>query len=132
MESVGANLATEVSVALERGLIVTYCHKDYCGVGLRYDKGTFIYDESHDSTVATDEDLLKWQEQPSIQRKTFSSRGSFVEWLALQTDESLSGAEFKDSNPWLTNNQRLTVQRLRAAAKFAQSTPPEKWERYAG
>ena len=132
METVGTQLADDVAAALEGGLIITYCHRDYCGVGLRYHNGIFIYDESHDSTIATEDDLVQWQAQPSTQRKTFSSRPLFIAWLASQTDESLSGAELKLSNRFVANNQRLTIQRLRDATNFARITPKQKWPQYAG
>ncbi len=130
MNQVGEVLAKEISTALERGLIITFCHRDYCGMGLRYHEGVFIYDESHDSTIATDQDLASWREKPSSQRITFMSAEPFVSWLASQTDASLSGAELE--NHWFANNQRLTIQRLKKAVEFTRSKPVARWGEYAG
>ncbi|WP_428312334.1 hypothetical protein [Hydrocarboniphaga sp.] len=129
MKDVGIELAQEVAAILEGGLIITFWHKEYCGVGLRFHEGIYIYDESMDSTIGTDQELVSWGWKPSVQRRTFSTRQLFVSWLARQSNESLSGAELEN---WLKNNQRLTVERLKKAVKFARNNPTTRWNEYAG
>jgi hypothetical protein len=53
-----------------------------------------------------------------MERHVFSTRVSFVDWLAMQTDASLSGSDLP--NPWLAGNQRLTKRRL---IEFAHGAP---------
>lgn len=86
-------------------------HRDYCGIGVVYEKGKTEYSIGyvHDGVFA---EALK----------TFSSEGAFVEWLARQSDYSLCGASSdadhlpQESAEFGFNNQRLTRAKLEAYA----------------
>lgn len=130
MTTIGVELAEQVATLLERGLVICYSHRDYCGMGLRYTGGLFIYGEAHDSTIESEEDFARRQAPKTEERQLFVSRQSFAFWLANQSDQSLSGIEHK--NTWLHNNQRLTRARLEKAVAFCKCTPAERWNAYAG
>jgi hypothetical protein len=116
-EPYGAGLANKVADALERGQSVVYGHADYCGTGLRYVDGHYVYDDVWDGELA----CLR-QQPPSYERAlaVFPDRAGFVSWLAEQCDQSLSGRDRKDSLYW--NNQRLTRTRLERAVEVARVT----------
>lgn len=128
MESVGLDRATQIADLLERGLVVCYRHRDYCGMGMRYAENLYIYDEAHDSLIPTEQEFLSWALKQN-QRRVFDSKASFISWLALQTDKSLSGAE--QSDIWLYRNQRLTIARLDKAIQFCCTKPERKWNEFA-
>ncbi|KKD59175.1 hypothetical protein RN22_17420 [Grimontia sp. AD028] len=114
---IGTELAECVYDLLIEGHAVDFCHYGYCGVG-------FVSEESVVHYTHFDE-WLTWRcgtlyepggEYLGIIR-SFTSKANFVEWLAVQTDHSLSGSETGDS--WYTNNQRVTKDRLEHfVAKF--------------
>lgn len=112
--TVGSDLADRVAQVLEAGKVLAHQHRDYCGMGLRYADGKFIYGEVNDGLLPSDHEVKHWQAGGDIERRSFSSRLAFVEWLASQSNESLSGANL--TQEWLRNNQRLTVERLEAFA----------------
>jgi hypothetical protein len=108
---VGEALASEVANRLETGVVLAHQHRDYCGVGLRFGEGQFIYGEVNDGLLPLPSECKYWQEAGDIERLVFPSRSLFVAWLSEQTDETLSGSDLPHT--WLRRNQRLTVERLR-------------------
>lgn len=110
-EIIGKQLATEVTIRLECGNVLAHDHRDYCGMGLRYAEGYFIYSEVYDGQLPLEGEVKNWQEAGDVERKSFNSRSAFINWLAKQSDESLSGKEL--ANAWLHGNQRLTLERLK-------------------
>ncbi|TCS32441.1 hypothetical protein EDC30_1235 [Paucimonas lemoignei] len=115
-EPYGRELAEAVANRLERGDILAYGHRDYCGIGLRYADGEYIYGEVSDGELPSRAQLSKWTDVPAqMERRVFSSRNLFVSWLADQSDESLHGRELQDK--WLVGNQRLSKRRLDSFAK---------------
>ena len=116
-EPYGTGLANKVADALERGQSVLYGHGDYCGTGLRYVEGRYVYDDVWEGELA----CLR-QRPPTCERAlaVFPDRAAFVGWLAEQCDQSLSGRDQKDQFFW--NNQRLTRSRLERAVEVARVT----------
>ncbi|MGF1770416.1 hypothetical protein L4D06_23935 [Enterovibrio makurazakiensis] len=106
----GRDIAERVYEQLIQGKALDYVHYGYCGVGF-VSEGEFIHYTHFD-------EWLTWQlgteYQPGGEHvgivRTFISKSEFVEWLAIQSDHSLSGAEANDD--WYTNNQRVTKARL--------------------
>lgn len=99
--------------------MLAYSHRDYCGVGLRYADGEYIYGELSDGELPSTRELESWLSVPeSMERRIFESRDVFVAWLSEQTDQSLYGEDLQPQ--WLVGNQRLTVGRLVA---FANGRP---------
>ena len=110
--SVGLLLANQVASALESGKILAYSHRDYCGIGLRFVDQVFVCGEVNDGELPSPKEVAYWQEGGNFEQKIFDSKEEFVQWLAAQTDESLSGKNLEQE--WLRNNQRLSISRLRA------------------
>jgi hypothetical protein len=94
----GPALAGQVAEALLRGLRLAHAHRDYCGMGLEYRNHQFYYGEVWDGYYV---------EEPKV---TFATREAFVQWLAQQSDQSLSRVE--ETDPWYWDNQTITQQRL--------------------
>jgi hypothetical protein len=92
----GAVLADQVADALDRGVAVTYTHRDYCGMGMVRRPGGYTYGQVYDG------DLLDGT--------VFPTRAAFVAWLADQSDATLSGREGPLPFDW--DNQRITRVRL--------------------
>jgi hypothetical protein len=112
----GPQLASLVADRLERGDVLSYRHRDYCGLGLRFAEGDYIYGEVSDGLLPSTPDLRSWSAiPPKMERLVFASRKEFVEWLARQSDDALSGRELQPE--WLIGNQRISRHRL---ASFAQ------------
>jgi hypothetical protein len=107
---VGETLATKVARQLEAGNILAYNHRDYCGVGLRFADGIYVYGAVYDGYLPTAIEAKDYDSSSNEERRHFHSRESFVAWLAIQSDVSLSGTEL--SNSWLWYNQRLIIARL--------------------
>jgi hypothetical protein len=116
-EPYGAGLANKVADLLERGQSIVYGHSDYCGTGLRYVGGRFVYDEVWNGELS----CLR-QQPPALDRalQLFGDRATFVAWLAQQCDQSLSGRDRQD--PYFWNNQRITRTRLERAVEVARVT----------
>lgn len=92
----GRELAEQVAAALSYGALC-YSHRDYCGMGLEKNAdGNYIYAAIWDG----------WLEPVH----TFSTRQAFVQWLASQSDASLSRVNEVDT--WVWNNQVINRQRL--------------------
>ncbi|MBO9204410.1 MULTISPECIES: hypothetical protein [Niastella] len=96
-EKYGPAFAEKVANGLVKGGWVGYGHPYYCGMGLEYRDGTFKYGEINDGYFA---------EPPTLQ---WSTKESFVAWLAEQSDASL--ARFEDS-PGYWGNQTINRKRL--------------------
>jgi hypothetical protein len=116
-EPYGVGLAKKVADLLERGQAVLYSHADFCGTGLRYVDGRFVYDEVWEGELS----CLRHR-PPAFDRAlaVFPGRVSFVEWLSRQCDQSLSGRDREDPLYW--NNQRITRTRLERAVEVARVT----------
>merc|ERR1711998_477538 len=99
----GSQLASRVAKALTTGKQVSYSHRDYCGVGLGFTKAKgFVMGPVFDGYL--DEGHV------------WSSQKDFVNWLAAQSDFTLSGYD-PDSelvSAWHQGNQRITRERLNA------------------
>ena len=94
----GPALAGQVADALLRGQRLAHAHRDYCGMGLEYRNHAFYYGEVWDGY---------WVEEPKV---SLATRGAFVQWLARQSDHSLSRVE--ETDPWYWDNQTITRARL--------------------
>jgi len=116
---VGTSVAEAVANRLETGTTLAYGHRDYCGTGLRFVDGEYIYGEVSDGMLPSTKELQEWAQVPTaMERIVFSNRTEFVAWLAAQTDASLNGSGLRD--PCLVGNQRLSKRRLLA---FAHGAP---------
>jgi hypothetical protein len=106
----GETLAEAVYHYLSSHKIIRHNHYGYCGVGfvLVDDEIFYTHFDEWDSYL-NKQDYQGGTAYIGI-IKRFTSAKDFVEWLAKQTDESLSGKESADS--WYINNQRITKQRL--------------------
>lgn len=100
----GAALANQVADALDRGVAMTYAHRDYCGMGLVRRPSGYAYGPVYDG------DLLDGT--------VFATRAAFVAWLADQSDATLSGRD--ESSPFDWDNQRITRARLLDALAAAK------------
>ena len=107
---VGKEMAERVAQRLKMKCDLAYDHRDYCGTGLTWRNGKFIYGGVYDGLVG------------STVIKEFGNEREFVEWLAEQTDYSLSGA---DEDQFYKNNQRITLTRL---FSFVSSKPTPRFE----
>jgi hypothetical protein len=86
---VGTTVAEAVASRLESGVTLAYGHRDYCGVGLRFVDGEYIYGEVSDGVLPSTKELQEWTAvAPTMERYVFSNRADFVVWLAEQTDAS--------------------------------------------
>lgn len=102
-EPYGASLARAVAGALRRGVAIAHQHHDYCGMGLVFEGGAYLYGSIYDGQM---------QEVSA----RFDSERDFVAWLAAQTDDALAGT---DGPPFERDNQRITRARLAAAVDGA-------------
>ncbi|MCB2377598.1 hypothetical protein LGH70_08390 [Hymenobacter sp. BT635] len=102
----GILLAEQVADALLAGRRLVPHHRDYCGMGLAYEAGTFVYAEVWDGQLQG----LNTQDQRPPVALFFATRPEFVQWLSRQTDAALSRRELVDSFYWA--NQTITRQRL--------------------
>lgn len=93
---VGPEMATRVAQRLKMKCDLMYSHRDYCGTGLTWSNGKFIYGKVYDGYMMTP-------------IRTFAQESEFVGWLSEQTDNSLAGM---DEDGFEKNNQRLTLTRL--------------------
>lgn len=117
--TVGETLAEDIAELLERGLTIGHAHRDYCGMGLSFHAGRYIYGEVHDGRIADIEDRPGPAGGPAPRRLEFDHRQAFVAWLTAQSDGSL--------HPWPDNNQPLTIDRLaQIAARYRKF--PRRWD----
>lgn len=109
---VGSHLARLVAARLESGGKLFYSHPEYCGMGLQYADGAFIYSEVYDGKMrAPVTGEAERSSGGAAEYRIFRCREEFISWLTPQTDESLMGQDLR--NIWLRANQRLTIERLR-------------------
>lgn len=109
--TVGRELALQVAQNLVKGKSLVYLHPYYCGIGLLYREGAYMCLQVGDWPYPSLDEALILQAQGKDECKVFPDTDSFIEWLSVQSDESLDGHELDD--PWLRANQRLTIERLR-------------------
>lgn len=88
-----------------------YAHRDYCGMGFHKDGDVYVYAEILDGYILSKADMEALGSTFAGERLEFTTRAAFVDWLSAQSDASLSGTGLSD--PWLHNNQRITIERLR-------------------
>lgn len=111
-DQVGMLMAKQCADKLETGAKLYYAHREYCGMGLHFAAGKFIYCEVFDGEMPSEVQYGQWKQHGPVGAFTaFPDRDTFVAWLAEQTDDSLSGRELSDS--FLHDNQRITIARLR-------------------
>ncbi|WP_412067804.1 hypothetical protein [Rubrivirga sp. IMCC43871] len=96
---IGRDLAERVADRLASGARMLNQHRDYCGHGLVLRAGRIELVENHDGRLG---EVLSWPD-----------RASFVDWLSVQCDYSLSGADdgvpaLHTTDSWRLNNQRIT------------------------
>lgn len=106
----GVELASLVADRLERGETLSYGHRDYCGTGLRFADAEYVYDRVVDGELPSSMELRNRKVSPSPERRVFSTRAAFIEWLAPLTDNDLSGQGLESE--WFVGNQRITRHRL--------------------
>jgi hypothetical protein len=108
----GRVMASRIADLLESGETIVQGQKEFYGTGLAYIDGRFVYDDMRDGRLA----CLN-QTPPAFDQALaiFSDRAAFVDWLAGQSDESLSGKR-EHRDPW-SKTQRITMSRLRAVAE---------------
>lgn len=111
--TVGEMLATRVADRLDDGAVLTYVHRDFCGMGLAKDEDTYVYASVWDGYPPTIADI-----RTAPAGLKFPTRDKFIEWLAAQSDESLSGRELDQA--FFHGNQRITLQRLHEFADNAE------------
>ena len=109
--TVGTRLATQAADTLETGAVLADSHRDYCGTGLRFADGEYIYGQVYDGRFPTNSEAPTWLEAWDVERKVFPQRHEFIAWLGVQSDDSLSGKTLPES--WQRNAGRLTIERLR-------------------
>jgi hypothetical protein len=107
----GRVMANRIADLLEKGETIVQGQKEYCGTGLAFVDGRFVYDDMRDGRLA-----CLGQTPPSFDQALaiFSDRAAFVAWLAGQSDDSLAGGR-EHRDPW-SKTQRITLSRLRAVA----------------
>jgi hypothetical protein len=110
----GRVMANKIADVLEKGETIVQGQREYCGTGLAFIDGRFIYDDMRDGRLA-----CLAQTPPTFDQAlaVFSERAAFVAWLAGQSDESLAGRR-EHRDPW-SRTQRITLTRLRAVANEA-------------
>jgi hypothetical protein len=110
---VGLELANAVADRLDAGNDLAYGHAYYCGMGFTKYGKSYIYASVHDGEVITP----KWGEEIFNSElrdggKLFEARTQFVEWLSVQTDNSLHG----------NGNQNITLQRMESFVRKTVSS----------
>lgn len=101
----GRELAVKTAAKLKTGRRLMYEHRDFCGMGLGWKRGSFYY------LYVSDGDFLPgdpWL--PERDERRFLTEEEFVAWLASQSDATLSGRTLGDPGLW--DNQRITRARL--------------------
>jgi hypothetical protein len=93
---IGKELAERVAKRLAMKCDLMFSHRDYCGTGLTWENGNYVYGKVWDGYLT----------DPMM---TFDSEQKFIDWLAEQSDNSLRG---NDEDSFHRNNQRLTQARL--------------------
>jgi hypothetical protein len=111
----GTDLAAAVADYLQAGGAIAEAHRDYCGTGLCFHGGRFVYDDVEDAVFRS---LRSSTNEPLA---AFPDRQSFIAWLGGQSDDTLSG---KERGEPFYGNQRITRRRLEEAlANWARRRP---------
>jgi hypothetical protein len=110
--TVGRDLALRVAELLKSGACLADFHPGYCGIGLLNVEGAFVHVQVGDWSHPTLKEALEMEAKKESECQVFLEQSKFVDWLATQSDHSLSGSHLPD--PWLRGNQRLTLARLKA------------------
>jgi hypothetical protein len=102
-DTFGKELMISVADKLEKGFVMQYTHRDYCGHGLRFNNNKF--------------ELFVHDDYNIIIKMEWPSRDDFIDFFSVQSDYSLSGAdkamkELHEKDPFFLNNQRITRKRL--------------------
>jgi len=92
----GRELAQSVADRVQNGAEYHETHRDYCGMGLFYVDGLFVYGTVVDGWLA--KRVLE-----------FETKEKFVSWLSEQSDDSLDG---KENGSFDYKNQRITRSKL--------------------
>jgi hypothetical protein len=71
-------LARQATDLLQQGLRVADCHAYYCGMGLEWMNGTFVYDAVQDGELAPPDQVALHGER----RRQFEDPAKFCRWLA--------------------------------------------------
>ena len=106
----GIDLAEKIYNYLQEGNSISFNHYGYCGVGF-VSEGNIIHYTHFD-------EWLTWTTGRRYESggaylgiiDSFKSKKAFIDWLAMQSDTSLSGIETGDD--WYIDNQRVTKARL--------------------
>lgn len=106
----GKELAQSVYDYLKQHLLIRYDHIGYCGTGFVLQGETVLYTHFDEWNLYCQKEMYKPGGDYIGIIKTFASGEEFINWLAEQSDDSLSGKESADS--WYTDNQRITRKRL--------------------
>lgn len=119
---IGRALAEALAVFLEQGLVITFRHRDGCGLSLRYAEDRFIYGNASDAELSVPS-VFATQRWKDDERREFFSRDEFVSWLSVQSSRSLSAGG---------GHQRLTRDRITKAIEFCLHNDTSKWSSYNG
>ena len=92
----GISIAKAVADRVENGAEYHESHRDYCGMGFFYEESKYIYGTVMDGFL-------------SERVMTFNSKDEFINWLAIQSDDTLDG---KEEGAFNHNNQRITRAKL--------------------
>ncbi|KPE52331.1 hypothetical protein [Chryseobacterium indologenes] len=92
----GLAIANRVADQLLNGHILGYCHRDYCGMGMKADGNQrFFYGEIYDCDF----------DAPRV----FENRDLFVSWLSVQSTASLARMGDED---FYAGNQVISRKRI--------------------
>ena len=94
------DLARRVTKYLKNQGSIAYNHRDYCGTGLFFLNGRYLH-----AAVDDGHPVVLWAEERGW---SFGDPHAFAQWLAAQSDYSLSMYD----NPQIFNNQTISRKRL--------------------
>ena len=111
----GKELALKVMESLKIKKTCALSHRDYCGWGFRYQPDSETNSKGHLVELVTNNDDYSF-----VRELSWDDEYSFVDWLAKQSDLSMSGADLDSKigkilhkQDFSTNNQTITEIRLR-------------------
>ena len=109
-EKYGLDLAMKTAEYLQVHGSIKNDHYGYCGVGFVVSDGVILYTHFDELLTYTrgQRYVLGGDYEGIIH--TFATQDAFVDWLADQSDSSMSGKETNDG--WYIDNQRITRRRL--------------------
>lgn len=106
----GQEFAKQVYAYLNCHRVIRYHHMGYCGTGFVLHDDKILYTHFDEWDLYSRGEIYKEGGEYIGIIKSFFSGEEFINWLAQQSDESLSGKESADN--WYIDNQRITRQRL--------------------